>query len=124
MNRLLLDGMLPLYGGIVRTVTDANALYWPIIMAFILLASVTVMNMLIGVLVEVVRTVAATEKEGMIVAHVSHRLREIMDAFNNGEPVAPPRRLSMTGRIMSIQPNQSTDTKEPKELKLSGSRDD
>merc|ERR1712054_100562 len=84
MNKLLLEAMLPLYAPMVNNLAAANPMYWPAIMAFVLLASVTVMNMLIGVLVEVVRTVAATEKEGMTVAHVSHSLKEVMHAFHNG----------------------------------------
>jgi hypothetical protein len=84
MNRLLLDGMLPLYSVMIKAVADENVLYVPVIMLYVLLASVTVMNMLIGVLVEVVRTVAATEKEGMTVTHVTQSLYKVMSAFQNG----------------------------------------
>lgn len=45
---------------------------------FLLLASLTVMNMLIGVLCEVVNTVASTEKEAMIVSYVKEKLEVIM----------------------------------------------
>jgi hypothetical protein len=102
MNTLLLYGMLPLYARLIKDVSEANIWLWPSIMVFILLASVTVLNMLIGVLVEVVRTVAATEKEGMTVTHVTHQLREVMDAFNNGQGGATTgarmTRISMTKR--------------------------
>jgi len=46
---------------------------------FILVGSLTIMNMLVGVLVEVVGVVAATEKEGMAVTAVNYQLREAMD---------------------------------------------
>jgi len=81
MNSLLLQGMLPLYAVIVDDISSANALYWPIIMSFILLASITVMNMLVGVLVEVVRTVADREREAMTVIHVTNELRDVMTHF-------------------------------------------
>lgn len=89
MNSLLLEGMLPLYAILVRDVSRANAVYWPLIMTFILLASVTVMNMLVGVLVEVVRTVAERERESMTVIHVTNELREVMANFINDKAKAP-----------------------------------
>lgn len=81
MNSLLLEGMLPLYAVMVRDISGANLFYWPLIMSFILLASVTVMNMLVGVLVEVVRTVAERERESMTVIHVTNELRSVMHNF-------------------------------------------
>jgi len=45
---------------------------------FVLLASLTVMNMLIGVLCEVVSAVAATEKEEMLVNYVNDKLRDVV----------------------------------------------
>lgn len=81
MNNLLLRGMLPLYADFVFDLSTENPFLWIVIMTFILLASVTVMNMLIGVLVEVVRSVAATEKEAITVSHVTRQLREVMSIF-------------------------------------------
>jgi len=45
---------------------------------FVLLAALTVMNMLIGVLCEVVSSVAETEKEEMVVTYVRNSLRHIL----------------------------------------------
>merc|ERR1712151_1209243 len=45
---------------------------------FVLLASLTVMNMLIGVLCEVVSAVAATEKEEMLVTYVHQKLHKVV----------------------------------------------
>jgi len=81
MNNLLLDGMLPLYAPIVKDVSRENFMFWPVVMSFILLASITVMNMLVGVLVEVVRTVADREREAMTVIHVTNELRKVMNHF-------------------------------------------
>lgn len=47
-------------------------------MAFICLASLTVMNMLVGVLCEVVSAVAATEKEEMMQENVSNNLQGVL----------------------------------------------
>jgi voltage-gated sodium channel len=81
MNSLLVEGMLPIYARIINDVTGASPWYWFLIMTFILLASVTVMNMLVGVLCEVVRTVAEREREAMTVIHVTNELREVMHHF-------------------------------------------
>jgi len=91
MNALFLNGMLPLYEGLVNDITAENPLFWPAIMVFIVLASITVMNMLVGVLVEVVRTVAATEKEGMTVTHLTQQLRTVMTDFHRGAARGPEK---------------------------------
>lgn len=49
---------------------------------FALLAALTVMNMLIGVLCEVVSAVAATEKEEMLVGYVNGKLRQVVDLMD------------------------------------------
>eukprot|EP00927_Polykrikos_kofoidii_P023617 TRINITY_DN21699_c0_g2_i2.p1 TRINITY_DN21699_c0_g2~~TRINITY_DN21699_c0_g2_i2.p1 ORF type:complete len:551 (-),score=100.24 TRINITY_DN21699_c0_g2_i2:199-1749(-) len=46
---------------------------------YVLLAALTVMNMLIGVLCEVVSAVAATEREEMLVAYVGGKLRKVVE---------------------------------------------
>eukprot|EP00927_Polykrikos_kofoidii_P025278 TRINITY_DN2274_c0_g1_i4.p1 TRINITY_DN2274_c0_g1~~TRINITY_DN2274_c0_g1_i4.p1 ORF type:complete len:641 (+),score=113.38 TRINITY_DN2274_c0_g1_i4:202-2124(+) len=49
---------------------------------FVLLAALTVMNMLIGVLCEVVSAVAATEKEGLLVSFVSSNLQAVLQRID------------------------------------------
>jgi len=83
MNTLLLDGILPENAMIVNELAGANPIFFPIIMVFILLTSVTLMYMLIGVLVDVITMVAATEKEGIVVSTVSHRLRLALTAMGH-----------------------------------------
>lgn len=75
MNTLLLDGILADYSIIIKDLGDANAVYWIVILSFVLLSSVTIMYMLVGVLVEVVGVISSTEKEGMLVAHLSESIR-------------------------------------------------
>mmetsp|Transcript_99433 Transcript_99433/g.213021 ORF Transcript_99433/g.213021 Transcript_99433/m.213021 type:complete len:555 (-) Transcript_99433:51-1715(-) len=50
---------------------------------FVLLAALTVMNMLIGVLCEVVAGVASTEKESMMISFVQEKLQQIMKEIDD-----------------------------------------
>jgi len=84
MGYLLLDGMLPIYAPIIKEVSADKPYLWPVMLLFVLLASVTVLNMLVGVLTEVVRTVASAEKEAMTVIHVTQQLRKVMFEFKHG----------------------------------------
>lgn len=82
MNSLLLDGVLPDNAAIVNDLAGQSWYLWPLIMFFILLASLTVMNMLVGVLVEVVGQVAAAEKEGLAVHEMREQLAEVMSSLD------------------------------------------
>jgi len=75
MNTLLLDGIFPDQSYFVNDLFQGNPFLWPIIMIFILLAAMTLMYMLIGVLVDVVSVIACTEKEGMTVMALASQLR-------------------------------------------------
>jgi len=55
-----------------------SPIYLGIYFFYILLAALTVMNMLIGVLCEVVSATAATEKEEMLVTYVNEKLRSVV----------------------------------------------
>mmetsp|Transcript_36796 Transcript_36796/g.66708 ORF Transcript_36796/g.66708 Transcript_36796/m.66708 type:complete len:874 (+) Transcript_36796:2-2623(+) len=82
MNTLLLYGILPDHAKIVLDMGSDSWYFWPLIVFFILLTSLTIMYMLVGVLVDVVGVIAATEKEGMTVAFLSSQMREKMELFN------------------------------------------
>merc|ERR1719498_967415 len=69
MNTLLLRGILPKFAEIMDDVGRETPWLWPLLMSFILLASLTMMNMMIGILVEVVYVLSAVEKESMTVSH-------------------------------------------------------
>merc|ERR1719336_1892173 len=59
---------------------------------FVFLSAFTVMNMLIGVLCEVVSAVAATEKEELLVNYVKNKVEKIVDELDeNGD-----KRISKT----------------------------
>merc|ERR1712217_777507 len=82
MSTLLLDGILPHNAKLVSSMNGANPLMSIVLtllmLSFIIFTTLTVMNMLLGVLVEVVNVVASTEKEGMAVSAVNYELKEAM----------------------------------------------
>mmetsp|Transcript_10498 Transcript_10498/g.23886 ORF Transcript_10498/g.23886 Transcript_10498/m.23886 type:complete len:671 (+) Transcript_10498:164-2176(+) len=82
MNSLLLRGILPDNAEMVYNMQEQDWWLWPLIMFFILLASLTVMNMLVGVLVEVVGAVASTERESMLVGSVRAKMLAVMDRLD------------------------------------------
>lgn len=90
METLLLYGVLPNQASLLRTAMDANPVFWLIILFFVMLASVTIMYMLMGVLVEVMSVISASEKEGMTVSYVATQLRDTMGVLNKNpdEPLS------------------------------------
>jgi hypothetical protein len=79
MSTLLLWGTLPDMADLVEQVGGVNPLYSVLMLIFILLASLTVLNMLIGVLCEVVSVVSAVEKEQMTVQFVKSKLLQLIE---------------------------------------------
>lgn len=80
MSSLLLDGVLPDQAQLVRDCAKFNKALGLLALIFILISSLTVMNMLVGVLCEVVSVVSAVEKEQLTVNYVKHRLLTILGA--------------------------------------------
>eukprot|EP00930_Biecheleria_cincta_P032212 TRINITY_DN2235_c0_g1_i1.p1 TRINITY_DN2235_c0_g1~~TRINITY_DN2235_c0_g1_i1.p1 ORF type:complete len:778 (+),score=158.01 TRINITY_DN2235_c0_g1_i1:111-2444(+) len=83
MNTLLLHGILPDYALLVNDISDpskGSALFGIVLMAFIVLASVTIMYMLVGVLVEVVSKIASDEKENLTVSYLAAKVREKLES--------------------------------------------
>merc|ERR1712032_341555 len=88
MSNLLLGGTMPDQEPLVNDVGTVNPLMWCLIMIYIILAGLTVMNMLIGVLCEVVSVVSAVEKEALAINFVESQLLQMMqrigiDVFEN-----------------------------------------
>jgi len=79
MNALLLHATIPDQADIVETVGGNGILFRILILLYILFASLTVMNMLVGVLCEVVSIVSAVEKETMLVNFVKQQLAPMLD---------------------------------------------
>merc|ERR1712039_209535 len=62
-----------------------------LILLFILIATLTVMNMLVGVLVEVVGVVSAVEKEQLTVSYVKMRMVDMLSHWDrNSSKVGAP----------------------------------
>jgi len=78
MCTLLLYGTLPDQAPLVYNVGDVHFGLAVLMMCFILLATLTVLNMLVGVLVEVVQVVSSVEREALVVGYVKDRMLELM----------------------------------------------
>mmetsp|Transcript_120745 Transcript_120745/g.301265 ORF Transcript_120745/g.301265 Transcript_120745/m.301265 type:complete len:280 (-) Transcript_120745:23-862(-) len=91
MNTLLLMGILPEHATLVNSVTAEHLVFWPLMVSFVALASVTLMNMLVGVLVEVVSAIAKTEKEGITVLALATDLRSALTHMGVNIEVPLPR---------------------------------
>lgn len=83
MATLLLNGILPDHASLVKDLgsPDRGSPIFSIVMtSFVLLASITVMYMLVGVLVEVVSKIAAQEKENLTVSYIASLAREKIES--------------------------------------------
>lgn len=75
MNSLLLHGcFLEDFPVLAKEVLEESPLMYVLLISFVLLATLTVMNMLIGVLVEVVSVVATVEKEQLTVNFMKDKM--------------------------------------------------
>jgi hypothetical protein len=83
MNTLFLQGTLPDHAAIVNDLGKEGLGYRFVILCYILLAGLVIMNMLVGVLVEVVSVVASVEKEALLVTYVRTRLQEFLKEEGN-----------------------------------------
>lgn len=89
MDTLLMDGILADYAPILHVVgAQGGPLEWCIMLFFVLLAAITIMYMLVGVLVEVVGALAHAEKESITVGYVASTLRDKM--HSHGHDVESP----------------------------------
>lgn len=75
VGSLFLNGVFAVYAPLVRGAYDENWLFLPLTVIFIALTVLTLMNMLVGVIIESVNAIAATEKESMTTLYVSTQLR-------------------------------------------------
>jgi hypothetical protein len=83
MNTLLLNGILADYSGITREIGGAHPVFWVVMVIFVLLASITIMYMLVGVLVDVIGLIASTEKEGMTVSYLARNMRQKLELLGH-----------------------------------------
>eukprot|EP00401_Gymnodinium_catenatum_P073413 CAMPEP_0117617426 /NCGR_PEP_ID=MMETSP0784-20121206/85586_1 /TAXON_ID=39447 /ORGANISM="" /LENGTH=590 /DNA_ID=CAMNT_0005421267 /DNA_START=84 /DNA_END=1852 /DNA_ORIENTATION=- len=74
MNCLLIDGVFTDQGDAINKMLEAGPVYYVFMLLYLLIGSCTVMNMLIGVLCEVVGVVAQVEKEQVLVETTKEKL--------------------------------------------------
>eukprot|EP00929_Paragymnodinium_shiwhaense_P023555 TRINITY_DN14721_c0_g1_i1.p1 TRINITY_DN14721_c0_g1~~TRINITY_DN14721_c0_g1_i1.p1 ORF type:complete len:763 (+),score=178.72 TRINITY_DN14721_c0_g1_i1:76-2364(+) len=79
MMTLLLGGTMPDEAALILPVGAEHPCSYLLIMLFILLAGLTVMNMLVGVLCEVVSVVSSVERETLLVSFVQSQLEELLE---------------------------------------------
>lgn len=79
MRYLLLQGCMPDVFESIAEIWDDNDLFALIFVFFVLIVSITVMNMLVGVLVGVINTITAVEKEQLMIHFVKENLLELME---------------------------------------------
>mmetsp|Transcript_62186 Transcript_62186/g.103325 ORF Transcript_62186/g.103325 Transcript_62186/m.103325 type:complete len:731 (-) Transcript_62186:86-2278(-) len=77
------DNLGDVLSDVGRPSLGGHLLFGALFMLFIALAALMVMNMLIGILCEVVSAVAATEKEQMRVDFVKGKMEEVVSALDN-----------------------------------------
>jgi len=78
MNSLLLDAVMPDEAAIIEGVGADGWIFKVMLLVYILLASLTVLNLLVGVLCEVVSVVSSVEKETLLVNYVKGTLLEML----------------------------------------------
>jgi hypothetical protein len=82
MRTLLLNGILPSHAAMIEDVVAVEPMMWPVILFYVILTYLTLLNMLIGVMVEVVGVIGATQRESMVVTLVASQLREAFMHLN------------------------------------------
>eukprot|EP00930_Biecheleria_cincta_P029559 TRINITY_DN20542_c0_g1_i2.p1 TRINITY_DN20542_c0_g1~~TRINITY_DN20542_c0_g1_i2.p1 ORF type:complete len:820 (+),score=197.95 TRINITY_DN20542_c0_g1_i2:44-2503(+) len=78
MSTLFLHGIVPNQAAMIQEMGNEHPILYLLLLVFYLLASVTIMYMLVGVLVDVMGVISKTEQEGMTVSYVSSQLRAEM----------------------------------------------
>jgi len=78
MNCLLLDGVFADQAPFITSLLAEHWFYYIVVLIYLLLGSLTVMNMLIGVICEVVSVVAQVEKEEMAVEAMKYKIMSML----------------------------------------------
>jgi hypothetical protein len=108
MNSLLLKGVLPDFEDFVVDCASAGWVYRCLILVYILIATLTIMNMLVGVLCEVVTVVSSVEKESMLLNYVKDTLQHMLATSGIGSEQGIQKEeflmmLELPGAAMAIQ---------------------
>lgn len=82
MNYLLLTGVFPDQGDDLNDMLDAHWTYYVFMALYLLVGSLTIMNMLIGVICEVVARVAEAESAGIAEEQMKEKIRSLLPAID------------------------------------------
>eukprot|EP00913_Durusdinium_trenchii_P021066 g19797.t1 len=107
MDTLLLDGILADYAPLAHAVPNGHPIEWILIIFFVLLASITIMYMLVGVLVEVVGALAHAEKESITVGFIASSLRKKMEQAGHDEELLRAMLRSQARSRWGTEPESS-----------------
>ncbi|CAE7947946.1 CACNA1A, partial [Symbiodinium sp. KB8] len=102
MNTLLLKSMFAESASFVYSLAAWHPVFWPFVVLFILITSVTMMYMLIGVMVNVVNSVAASEREGSTVSLIAQSLRQVMSKLGM-DPDGPLSKQTVTDLLLDAE---------------------
>mmetsp|Transcript_37084 Transcript_37084/g.102061 ORF Transcript_37084/g.102061 Transcript_37084/m.102061 type:complete len:663 (+) Transcript_37084:86-2074(+) len=78
MNTLFVDGILPDHSSLMQDTGDVHWVFFVVVTFYLLLASVTLLNMLVGILCEVVSVVASEERERSLLHFVYTELKSLL----------------------------------------------
>lgn len=101
MSTLLISSAMPDLVQHVDDMYEGHIIFAVLFLIFILLASLTVMNMLVGVLVEVVSVVSAVEKEQMDVLFVRNSIKKMIE--DSGADADNDQRISKAEFVSLLQ---------------------
>merc|ERR1719401_250053 len=82
MNCLLLNGVFSEEREFISKMLDTHWIFYVVSILYLLLSSLTVLNMLIGVLCEVISVTAKVEQEEMMVLDLKVKMAKLMPHFD------------------------------------------
>jgi len=89
MHTLLISGAFPDMEEIMRDTMEHHLFFWVVLFVYLLLASVTIMNMMLGVLVDVVKSASQVEQESLGAKALRDSLISEIQRIDNIEVLDP-----------------------------------
>jgi len=90
MHSLLVAAAMPDLETMMKSVLDVGFFYWLLLLIFMACASIAIMNLMIGVLVEIVKVTSDAERESMDICmlrdHLLECLASLKEDFDKSEP--------------------------------------
>eukprot|EP00929_Paragymnodinium_shiwhaense_P106237 TRINITY_DN71475_c0_g3_i1.p1 TRINITY_DN71475_c0_g3~~TRINITY_DN71475_c0_g3_i1.p1 ORF type:complete len:1085 (-),score=296.00 TRINITY_DN71475_c0_g3_i1:406-3660(-) len=85
MNYLMLQGIFADQADFIMKTLDIGVVYYFIVLAYMVVGALTLLNMLIGVICEVVAVVAKVEKESMTLETIKHEISFMLPSIDFSE---------------------------------------